>query len=237
MKLIRAAIDKGDTQAGGVARRDAIYRKALAMGDGPDVVGPAWQAEGGGGEGCNLGVGCDEAGVCYAMAHGQPDRCGAEGGKSAGEFEEWLNDHRESDVSSVFHEIIAKFKSAARAAIDKGGKSAQPIYQVRTDKMTPDYWKDCEKHTFDSCTDDIYERRISYSAPQAEGGKSEAVYQWISVEDRLPNFPTTVLVAYESDSDGEPCLDTGEAILHPDGNGMAWACSTRLAESLAMRRA
>jgi hypothetical protein len=25
---------------------------------------------------CTLGVGCDEAGVCYAEAHGQPDQCG-----------------------------------------------------------------------------------------------------------------------------------------------------------------
>lgn len=25
---------------------------------------------------CNLGVGCDEAGVCYAVAHGQPEKCG-----------------------------------------------------------------------------------------------------------------------------------------------------------------
>jgi hypothetical protein len=25
---------------------------------------------------CTLGVGCDEAGVCYAAAHGQPDQCG-----------------------------------------------------------------------------------------------------------------------------------------------------------------
>lgn len=25
---------------------------------------------------CDLGVGCDEAGVCYAQAHGEPDRCG-----------------------------------------------------------------------------------------------------------------------------------------------------------------
>lgn len=25
---------------------------------------------------CDLGVGCDEAGVCYALANGQPDRCG-----------------------------------------------------------------------------------------------------------------------------------------------------------------
>jgi hypothetical protein len=40
---------------------------------------------------------------------------------------------------------------------------------------------------------------------------------WTSVEERLPKFPSTVLVAYESDADGEPCLDTGEAILHADG--------------------
>lgn len=25
---------------------------------------------------CSLGVGCDEYGVCYADAHGEPDRCG-----------------------------------------------------------------------------------------------------------------------------------------------------------------
>jgi hypothetical protein len=26
---------------------------------------------------CDLGVGCEETGVCYAIAHGQPDKCGA----------------------------------------------------------------------------------------------------------------------------------------------------------------
>jgi hypothetical protein len=25
---------------------------------------------------CNYGVGCEEAGVCYAAAHGLPDECG-----------------------------------------------------------------------------------------------------------------------------------------------------------------
>jgi hypothetical protein len=40
---------------------------------------------------------------------------------------------------------------------------------------------------------------------------------WISVNDSRPGFPKTVLVAYHSDSDGEPCLDTGLAICHPDG--------------------
>ncbi|CDY76130.1 hypothetical protein BGLT_05202 [Caballeronia glathei] len=35
-------------------------------------------SDGGKGEaGCSMGVGCDEAGVCYAMAHGQPERCAA----------------------------------------------------------------------------------------------------------------------------------------------------------------
>lgn len=24
---------------------------------------------------CGLGVGCGETGICYAMAHGQPDQC------------------------------------------------------------------------------------------------------------------------------------------------------------------
>lgn len=27
-------------------------------------------------EPCNMGVGCDEYGVCYADAHGEPERCG-----------------------------------------------------------------------------------------------------------------------------------------------------------------
>lgn len=25
---------------------------------------------------CLMGVGCEEAGVCFALAHGQPDQCG-----------------------------------------------------------------------------------------------------------------------------------------------------------------
>lgn len=27
---------------------------------------------------CSLGVGCEEAGTCYAVAHNQPDQCGAQ---------------------------------------------------------------------------------------------------------------------------------------------------------------
>jgi hypothetical protein len=40
---------------------------------------------------------------------------------------------------------------------------------------------------------------------------------WISVDEQLPGYPGTVLVAYQSDSDGEPCLDVGEAIRYPNG--------------------
>lgn len=32
---------------------------------------------------CNMGVGCEEAGVCYAAAHGEPDRCGMPNDKDA----------------------------------------------------------------------------------------------------------------------------------------------------------
>lgn len=28
---------------------------------------------------CDLGVGCEDAGVCYADAHGEPARCGRKG--------------------------------------------------------------------------------------------------------------------------------------------------------------
>ena len=27
---------------------------------------------------CDMGVGCEEAGVCYAAVHGEPERCGRE---------------------------------------------------------------------------------------------------------------------------------------------------------------
>lgn len=29
---------------------------------------------------CNMGVGCEEYGVCYAAAHGEPERCGRQDG-------------------------------------------------------------------------------------------------------------------------------------------------------------
>lgn len=41
--------------------------------------------------------------------------------------------------------------------------------------------------------------------------------EWISVKDRMPEGSTSVIVAYESDADGEPCLDVGEGWRQVDG--------------------
>lgn len=41
--------------------------------------------------------------------------------------------------------------------------------------------------------------------------------EWIDCEVKKPGFPRKVLVAYESDSNGEPCLDVGAAYYFPDG--------------------
>lgn len=35
---------------------------------------------------CNLGVGCDEAGVCFAQARGEPNRCGASHAERVGAY-------------------------------------------------------------------------------------------------------------------------------------------------------
>ncbi len=49
---------------------------------------------------CNMGVGCEEYGICYAMAHGEPDRCGRE---QAPQPAEVVAD----DAYSLAHEIWA----------------------------------------------------------------------------------------------------------------------------------
>lgn len=55
-----------------------------------------------------------------------------------------------------------------------------------------------------------------------EGGNwfsvaQEMIMEWIKCSDNKPGYPREVLVAFKSDADGEPCLDTGIAILFPDG--------------------
>ena len=41
--------------------------------------------------------------------------------------------------------------------------------------------------------------------------------EWIKCSERMPGYPKEVLVAFKSDADGGPCLDTGVAMLFPDG--------------------
>ena len=40
-----------------------------------EAVSPAFHRIAGQSASCDLGVGCDEAGVCYAMANGKPEMC------------------------------------------------------------------------------------------------------------------------------------------------------------------
>jgi hypothetical protein len=55
-----------------------IEEKLVALAAAPTPV-----ADSGAMQVCSLGVGCNEAGVCYAMAHGQPEKCGAPNSEDA----------------------------------------------------------------------------------------------------------------------------------------------------------
>ena len=50
-----------------------------------------------------------------------------------------------------------------------------------------------------------------------EAGAAPAAQVWIPVSECRPAMLRTVLVAYESDDDGEPCLDVDTATIFPDG--------------------
>lgn len=58
-----------------------------------------------------------------------------------------------------------------------------------------------------------------FLSPQSAGAQNaEAIRnQWISVDERLPKEKARTLIAYESDADGEPCLDVGYGRLDNDG--------------------
>ena len=51
---------------------------------------------------------------------------------------------------------------------------------------------------------------------RAENEELKAEQEWVPVQERLPGIPIEVMVAYESDNDGEPCLDVGTATLFFD---------------------
>ncbi|EKI2943385.1 DUF551 domain-containing protein [Escherichia coli] len=57
----------------------------------------------------------------------------------------------------------------------------------------------------------------TYKLNELSGNSPVTPDGWISCSDRMPGYPIEVLVAFKSDADGEPCLDTGVAILFPDG--------------------
>lgn len=60
---------------------------------------------------------------------------------------------------------------------------------------------------------DVWQRMLAAApAPVAEPASP-----WVAVSERLPLQLQPVLVAYESDADGEPCLDVGSAALGADG--------------------
>ncbi|MGS0976168.1 hypothetical protein [Burkholderia glumae] len=55
---------------------DAAHRAMLDAAPAAPVAAQAVAADGASTQRCNLGVGCDEAGVCYASAHGDASQCG-----------------------------------------------------------------------------------------------------------------------------------------------------------------
>ncbi|EJV7452440.1 ead/Ea22-like family protein [Escherichia coli] len=57
----------------------------------------------------------------------------------------------------------------------------------------------------------------AYKLNELSGNSPVTPDGWISCSERMPGYPIEVLVAFKSDADGEPCLDTGVAILFPDG--------------------
>lgn len=50
---------------------------------------------------------------------------------SVREFEEWLNDNRRHDVSSIFHEIVARYTKATRPPQIPEGYKLAPIKSTR----------------------------------------------------------------------------------------------------------
>lgn len=47
---------------------------------------------------CTLGVGCEQAGVCYAAAHNQPDQCG------------WVEDEAPPLTSETFDAMLDRIQ-------------------------------------------------------------------------------------------------------------------------------
>ncbi len=78
---------------------------------------------------CTMGVGCDEAGVCYAEAHGEPDRCprtaearARREGERAGR-----ETMREEAAKVAFDHATASRWAGAPLAVEASGQIADAI--------------------------------------------------------------------------------------------------------------
>ncbi|WP_369072867.1 rod-binding protein [Burkholderia gladioli] len=102
--------------------------------DGSTVAAQAVAADGASTQRCNLGVGCDEAGVCYASAHGDASQCGRAAVSPAKDVvtrEQVMEWARAANIGNVWFtdQIIAElrdFAILARAAVSPA-TAALPI--------------------------------------------------------------------------------------------------------------
>lgn len=70
---------------------------------------------------------------------------------------------------------------------------------------------------WDHCVLEIVKEYEAMLAAAPAPAQAEPASPWVAVAERQPLKWQTVLVAYESDADGEPCLDVGSAALGADG--------------------
>lgn len=80
---------------------------------------------------CDLGVGCDEAGVCYASAHDQPERCPHHKPELSGDERRLLRDFAITGfqlLSDATPEIVADLTHKGLLTWHWNG--GVPIYEV-----------------------------------------------------------------------------------------------------------
>ena len=81
--------------------------------------GSAAPAGGGDRNQCSMGVGCDEAGVCYAAAHDQPDRCPKQPATPAGEPHCTGHERFDYDCIDCSDALERQRKAAALGALSR----------------------------------------------------------------------------------------------------------------------
>lgn len=69
---------------------------------------------------CTMGVGCDEVGVCYAAAHGEPERCGRETARLHAR-------ERASDIFEISVFLAAAHEEGRKSGFAEGMKRAAEI--------------------------------------------------------------------------------------------------------------